>query len=158
MFNDDVIFSHAHTLTGCPYANNVSMFRAYIRLICCYPPHMSRETWMGMSMSFSSSMKIFLSYVPGMYVVVFTRSSVARALASTPICCSMLEYTKKDQAKRRRVSHRSTGACGAFFSPRVFVLKCMHKSRWWCDSRGNMNFVCDIFYQVPHASTRGLLL
>ena len=30
-----------------------------------------------------------------MHVVVFTRSSVARALASTPICCSMLQYTKR---------------------------------------------------------------
>ena len=31
-----------------------------------------------------------------MHVVVFTRSSsVARALASTPICCSILQYTKR---------------------------------------------------------------
>ena len=57
---------------------------------------MSRETWVGMSMAFSSSMKIFyLMYVPGMHVVVFTRSSVARALASTPICCNILQYTKR---------------------------------------------------------------
>ena len=95
MFTDDVIFSHAAMLTGCPYANNIK-FRAYWRLICCYPPRMSRETWVGMSMAFSSSRKIFLSYVPGMHVVVFTRSSsVARALASTPICCSILQYTKR---------------------------------------------------------------
>ena len=89
-FTDDVIFSHADTLTGCPLdANNIIKFRAYRRLICCYPPRMSRETWVGMSMAFSSSMKIFVSYVPDMHVVVFTRSSsVARALASTPICCS----------------------------------------------------------------------
>ena len=95
-FTDDVIFSHADTLTGCPLdANNIIKFRAYRRLICCYPPRMSRETWVGMSMAFSSSMKIFLSHVPGMHVVVFTRSSsVARALASTPICCSILNYTK----------------------------------------------------------------
>ena len=92
---DDVIFSHADTLTGCPLDANNIKFRAFRRLICCYPPRMSRETWVGMSMAFSSSMKIFLSYVPGMHVVVFTRSSVARALASTPICCSILQYTKR---------------------------------------------------------------
>ena len=44
----------------------------------------------------SSTMKVFLSYVPGMHVVVFTpSSSVARALASTPVCCSILQYTKR---------------------------------------------------------------
>ena len=73
----------------------------------------------------------FVSYVPGMHIVVFTRySSVARALASTPICCSIrtaIHY--KDQAKRRHVSHRSMGACGAFFSLRVLVSKSMHTSR-----------------------------
>ena len=92
---DDVIFSDADTLTGCPLdANNIIKFRAYRRLIC-YPHRMSRETWVGMSMAFSSSMKIFLSYVPGLHVVVFTRSSsVARALASTLTCCSILQYTK----------------------------------------------------------------
>ena len=59
-------------------------------------PRMSRETWVEMSMAFSSSMKIFLSYVSGMHVVVFTRSfSVARGLASTPIRCSILQYTKR---------------------------------------------------------------
>ena len=96
-FADDVIFSHADTLAGCPVdANNIIEFRAYRCFICCYPPRMSRETWVGMSMAFSSSMKIFyLMYVPGMHVVVFTRSSVARALASTPICCNILQYTKR---------------------------------------------------------------
>ena len=40
-FTDDVIFSHADTLTGCPLdANNIIKFRAYRRLICCYPPRM----------------------------------------------------------------------------------------------------------------------
>ena len=74
-FTNDVIFSHADTPTGCPLdANNIIKFRAYRRLICCYPLRMSRETWVGMSMAFSSSMKFFLSYVPGMHVVVFTRS------------------------------------------------------------------------------------
>ena len=48
-----------------------------------------------MSMVFPSSMKILLSYVPGMHVVVFTRSSVARALAPIPICCSIFHYTKR---------------------------------------------------------------
>ena len=59
---DDVICSHTDMLTGCPLdANNIIKFRAYRRLICCYPHRMSRETWVGMSMAFSSSMKIFLS-------------------------------------------------------------------------------------------------
>ena len=98
-FTGDVIFSHADILTGCPLdANNIIKFRAYRRLICCYPPRMPRETWVGMNMAFSSSMKIFLSYVPGMHVVVFTRSSsVARALASTPICCTMLQDTQRNK-------------------------------------------------------------
>ena len=77
-FTDDVIFSHVDTLllTGCPLdAKNIIKFRAYRRLIRCYPHRMSRETWMGVSMAFSSSMKFCLSYVPGMHVVVFTRSS-----------------------------------------------------------------------------------
>ena len=94
-FTDDVIFSHADTLTGCPLDANIKL-RASRRLICCFPPRVPRETWVGMSVAFSSSMKIFLSYVPGMHVVVFTQSSsVARALASTPICCSILKYTKR---------------------------------------------------------------
>ena len=92
-FTNNVIFSHADTLTGCSLDANIIKFRAYRRLICCYPPRMSRETCVGMSMAFSLSMKIFLSNVPGMHVVVFTRSStVALALASTPICCSTLQY------------------------------------------------------------------
>ena len=95
-FTDDVIFSHADTRTGCPLdANNIIKFRADRRLICCCPPGVSRETCVGMSMAFSSSMKIFLSYLPGMHVVVFNQSSVARALASTPICRSILQYTKR---------------------------------------------------------------
>ena len=93
---DDVILSHADMLTGCSLDANIIKFRAYRRLICCYPPRMPRETWVGMSMAFSSSVKMFLSYVQGMHVVVFPRSSsVARALASTPIRCSMLQYTKR---------------------------------------------------------------
>ena len=97
MFTDDVLFSHAHTLTGCPLdANSIIKFQEYRRLISCYPPLMSRETRVGMSMAFSPSMMFFWSYVPGMHVVVFTLSwSVARALASTPICCSILLYTTR---------------------------------------------------------------
>ena len=99
-FTDDVIFSHADMLTGHPLdANNIIKFRAYRRLICCYPPRMSRETWVGMSMAFSSSMKIVLSHVPGMHVVVFTRSSsAARVLVSTPISCSIPQYTKRTKS------------------------------------------------------------
>ena len=79
-FTDDVIFSHADMLAGCPLDANIIKFQAYRRLICCYPPRMSRQSWVGMSMVFSSSMEIVLSYVPGMHVVVFTQSSsVARA-------------------------------------------------------------------------------
>ena len=58
-----MILSHANMLTGCPLdANNINIikFRAYRRLICCYLSRMSRETWVGKSMAFSSSMKIFL--------------------------------------------------------------------------------------------------
>ena len=32
------------------------------------------------------------------------------------------------------------GACGAFFSLRVLVSRCMRTSRWWCVSCGNMKF------------------
>ena len=48
------------------------------------------------------------------------------------------------------------GACGAFFSLRVLVSKCVRVG----DDVflvATLNLV-DIFYQVPHASTRGLLL
>ena len=63
-FTADVIYSHADTLTGCSLgANNVIKFRAHRRFICCNRPHMSRENWVGMSMAFSSSMKMFLSDV-----------------------------------------------------------------------------------------------
>ena len=42
-FTDNVMFSHADTLIGCPLdANNVIKFRAYRRLICCYPHRMPR--------------------------------------------------------------------------------------------------------------------
>ena len=97
-FTDDVRFSHADTLTDCPLDdNNVIKFRAYRRLICCYPPRTSRETWVGMSMAYSSPMNFFYRmYQACMHVVVFTRSSsVSRALASTSICCSILQHTKK---------------------------------------------------------------
>ena len=94
-FTDDVIFSHADMLTGRPLDANIIKFRTYRRLIC-YLPRMSRETWVGMSVAFSLSMKIFSLYLPGMHVVVFTRSSsVARALPTAPICCSILQYTKR---------------------------------------------------------------
>ena len=52
-FTDDVIFSHADMLTGCPLLDaNIIKFRACRRLICCYPPRMSRETWVGMNKAF----------------------------------------------------------------------------------------------------------
>ena len=77
-FTVNVIFSHADTLTGCPLdANSIIKFRAYRRLICCYPPRMSRETWVGMSMAFSSSIKIF---------IVFTRHACGR-IHSIFFCC-----------------------------------------------------------------------
>ena len=79
-----------------PFDANITNFRACRRLVCCYPLRVSRQTWVGTSMAFSSTMKIFLSYVPGMQVVGFTRSSsVARALPSTPICCRILQYPKR---------------------------------------------------------------
>ena len=44
------------------------------------------------------------------------------------------------QAKRRHVSHRPMGACGAFFSL-LLVSKRMRTSRWWCVSCGSMEFI-----------------
>ena len=153
-----MIFSQADMLTGCPLDANIK-FRAYRRLICCHPPRMSRETWVGMSMAFSSSKKIFLSYVPGIHVAVFTRSSsAARALASTPICCSILQYTKRTKPSA------DTWA----IDPWVRVVpSCLCASLFQsvCVRAGaNELFVATwntfviFFYQVPHASTRGLLL
>ena len=84
---DDVIFSHADTLVGCPFDASIIQFRAYRRVICCYPPRMSRNL-SGDEYGLHVVDEVFLSYVPGIHVVVFTRySSVARALASKPICC-----------------------------------------------------------------------
>ena len=42
-------------------------------------------------------------------------------------------------------------ACGAFFSLRVLVSKCMHTSRWWCVSCGNMKLFVAFFtrYRMP---------
>ena len=52
-FTNDVIFSHEDTLKSCPLDANYNIkFRAYRRLICCYPLRTSRETWVGMSMAF----------------------------------------------------------------------------------------------------------
>ena len=78
-FTDDVIFSHADMLTGRPLDdNNIIKFRAYRHLICCYPPRMSRETWVGMSIAFSSSMKILF--------IVCTRHACGR-VHSIFFCC-----------------------------------------------------------------------
>ena len=90
-FTDDVLFSHAHTLTGCLLdANNIIKFQGYRSLICCYPPLLSRETWLGMSMAFH-----LLSYVPGMHAVVFARSSSGtRALAPHPSTVSYCNILK----------------------------------------------------------------
>ena len=75
-----------------------------------------------------------------MHVVVFTRSSFSRALASIPICCSILQYTKKAMP-----SAGTWAIDRALFSLRVLVSKGMRTSRWWCVSCGNMKFICDIF-------------
>ena len=57
---DDVIFWHADMLTGNPLdASNTVNLGAYGALTCWFPPRRSRATWVGMSMAFSSSMKIF---------------------------------------------------------------------------------------------------
>ena len=132
--------------------------RAYRRLICCYPPRMSRETWVGTSMAFSSSMSFFLSYLPGMHVVVFTQcSSVSRTLASTPICCSILQSTKRIKPSA------DTWA----IDPWVRVVPCFLSASLFqnsCAQVGDdvflvatLNLFHDI-YQVPHTSTRGPLL
>ena len=145
-----MIFSYADMPTGCPLdVNNIIKFRAYRRLICCYPPRMPRETWVGMSTVFSSSMKIFLSYVPGMHVVEFLRSSsVARALTSTPICCSILQYiTRTKPSADKWAIHPWVRVVPSLC---VLVSKCMRMSRWWCVSCGNTKFICIFLrYRMP---------
>ena len=91
-FTDEVTFSHADALTGCSLdaSNIIIKFRAYGRLICWYPPRMSGETDVGMSMAFSSSMNIFIvctSHECGrVHSIFFCGPST-----STPICCSILQ-------------------------------------------------------------------
>ena len=151
-----MIFSHADTLTDCPLdANKIITFRAYRRLICCYPPGMSRETWVGMSMAFSSS-KIFLSYVPGMHVVVFTRSyPAARALASTPIGCSILQYTKRTKPSADTWAIDPwVRVVPSFLCASLFQRVCVRVGDVFLVATWNLF----VIYQVPHASTRGLLL
>ena len=121
----DVIFSHADMLTGCTLdANNINKFRAYRRLICCFSPRMPRESWVGMSMAFSLTMEIFFYH---MYQARMWSCSLDLVLLHglQPPHQSPVAYcnTLKDLAKRRHVSHTSTGACGAFFSLRVLVFK-----------------------------------
>ena len=156
-FTDDVIFSHADTPIGCPLdANNIIKFRAYTRLVCCYPLRMSREIWVGMGMAFSSS-KIFLSYVPGMLVVMFTRSSsVARASASTPICCSILQYTKRTKPSADTWAiDPSVHVVPSFLWASMFQSVCV---RVGDDVLLVATWNLFDIYLVPHASTRGLLL
>ena len=125
---NDVNFSHADKLTGCPLdANNITKVRAYRGLICCYPHRTSRETWVRMTMAFSSSMKIFLSYVPGIHVVVFTRSSsVGRVLASTPICCSMLQNANRTKPSADTSAINSwVRVVTSFLCPSLFQRVCV---------------------------------
>ena len=90
-----------------------------------------------------------------MHVVVFTRSSVDRALASTPICCSILQYTKSTKPSA------DTWA----IDPWVRVVPsflCASLFQSVCVRRGDDVFLVAtwnscVIYQVPHASTRGLL-
>ena len=157
-FIDDVIFSHADMLPGCPlYANNIIKFRAYRRLICCYPTRMSRKTWAGREWTFRRRWRFFIActtHACGRVHSIFS-CRPGFGLHSHLLLHAAIRW--KGQAKRRHVSHRSMGACGAFLSLRVHVSKCMRTSRW-CVSCGNMKSIRDIFYQVPHASPRGLLL
>ena len=97
-FTDDVICSHAETLTGCPLdAKNTINFRAYIDAwFVVFRPVCHEELGWGWAWPFRRRWRFFLSYVSSTHVVVFIRSSsVARALASTPICCNILQYTKR---------------------------------------------------------------
>ena len=147
-----MIFSHADMLTGCTLdANNINKFRAYRRLICCFSPRMPRESWVGMSMAFSLTMEIFFYH---MYQARMWSCSLDLVLLHglQPPHQSPVAYcnTLKDLAKRRHVSHTSTGACGAFFSLRVLVSRCMRVSRMMCFC-GNMKYICDTFYQVGSA-------
>ena len=96
-FTDDVIFSHTDTLTGCPSdTSNIIKFRAYRRLICCYPHRMSRETWVGISMAFSSSMKIFYRiYQACMWSCSLDLLLLPGLWPAHPsaVTCSILQYT-----------------------------------------------------------------
>ena len=96
-FTDDVIFSHADTLRGCPLdANNIIKFRAYRRLICCYPPRVTRNL---------GGDEHGLFVVDEYFFMVCTRQACGRVhsiffccpgfVASTPICCSILQYIKR---------------------------------------------------------------
>ena len=115
---------------------------------------MWRETWVGMSMAFSSSMKIFLSYVPGMHVVVFTRSSsVARALASTPICCSILQYTKRTKPSADTWAIDPwVRVVPSFLCASLFQSICLRVGDYVC-LMATWNLVVK-FFRVPRASTR----
>ena len=100
---------------------------------------------------------LFLSYVTGIHVVVFTGpSSVAWALAYTPICCSILQHTKRTKPSSDTwaidpwVRVVPSFLCASFFQS-----VCVRVGGGvFCD---NMKFTWDI-YQVLDASTGGLLL
>ena len=92
-----MISSHADTLTGCPLepSTSSSFERIDAWFVVIRPVCYEKFGW-GWAWPFRSRWRFFLSYVWGIHVVVFTRSSsVARALASTPICCSILQYTQR---------------------------------------------------------------
>ena len=97
-YTDDVIFSHEDTLIGCPLdanrCQNHQVSSVHQLHLLLSTPYITRNLG-GDEHDLFVVNGYFLSYVPGMHVVVFTgSSSVAPALASTFICCSILQYTK----------------------------------------------------------------
>ena len=95
-YTDDVIFSHEDTLIGCPLdanrCQNHQVSSVHQLHLLLSTPYITRNLG-GDEHDLFVVNGYFLSYVPGMHVVVFTgSSSVAPALASTFICCSILQY------------------------------------------------------------------
>ena len=70
-----------------------------------------------------------------MYVVVFTRSSsLARALAFTPICCSILQYTKSTKSSADTWAKDPwVRVVPSFLCASLFQSVCVRVGRWWCD-------------------------
>ena len=101
-FTDDVIFSHADTLTGCPWeANNIIKFRAYRRLLLS-AAYVTRNLGVDEHGLFVVDEDFFIVCTRHAQIVFTRSSSVARALVSTPTCCNILQYIKRTKPSADR--------------------------------------------------------